>query len=935
MFLLALSLFSSLSRADMYLQGLRGSNNRLDDQNRDRNNANRLFDSQNNNRGGVNVGSTYFHPGSVAYFDWSNQHGCDNPNLNCEVIVQMTCQDRVRDGTSTQRIPTNMNDCAGQDCDTDVEYGRHESYASYMDCLSFSRNKGLYTANQNLNGDSARYTRQNPNGARNGYECPEERDYYPYWRPTEWMDVAIFTDSDERCEAYQAESQNVKDRYYCKVTEAYRYVMMSKNRRGFIPLDQTECESLEMPKLENGQIVMEGNNYVPAMTPAEGGGQMYGEWVAAPAWGIPAPVCKKTTYTRDNHLGHVEGGHYWFYNWTVPDVPSWPTMHEGEPNQFSPSANYDSCVMRFRYNISTKDFLGFENSSSVQAARGIDSTVSTYPANVNRQRDPAMVPIWETYQLSYEENEECFKAVNSNNGNDEGRRGCREYVMQNNPKVDIFGSLLMDTYNGADKEKLMGTVKFQLAINTAQFGRTFQDRTHTFGIHSIPENDECAGKPIHNVQVSGKRGNIVQTYPAHEYDYNPEWLDVQEGDCVHFQWTGSNTNPNNNAGQGRQGSDRSNIVLIRPPHFEEGQSENYRQTGLAQYGQLGKNYPAFISEFYRDGTTRNPLAMKGTWDESSKVETFSPLDRANFLGFSFDDLEYLALGGGYGGELSELDESPSYVDLGPKVVRGGTGAYHYMSTRNNNFSNRSQKGVIFVRNSVTSMIEVSPALGGMLQIGSNNWLQVPVGALERLTQITITAVPFKTIAENSFKKKPASDFLFVNPTDMPLNPGKTLSLSIEYTPRGLSKPHIYRANTLTGDWEEVETEQVASNMAQAEISAGGVYVVADQTRAGLVVLIIFIVFAVLAMIAYGLWRKYTIRGANFEAQKNSARPQATATPLGAGIPQSTSTTNVGGTAIHETLPQGWQRIDDPKSLRTYYINTKTGESQYELPVAAA
>ena len=41
---------------DMYLHNPRGCNNRLNEEAATRNNANRLFDSQNNNRGGYNVG---------------------------------------------------------------------------------------------------------------------------------------------------------------------------------------------------------------------------------------------------------------------------------------------------------------------------------------------------------------------------------------------------------------------------------------------------------------------------------------------------------------------------------------------------------------------------------------------------------------------------------------------------------------------------------------------------------------------------------------------------------------------------------------------------------------------------------------------------------------------------------------------------------------
>lgn len=55
---------------DIYFHNPRGSNNRLDEQGRERNNANRMFDSQNNNRGGYNVGYMYYYAGSTLRLEW-------------------------------------------------------------------------------------------------------------------------------------------------------------------------------------------------------------------------------------------------------------------------------------------------------------------------------------------------------------------------------------------------------------------------------------------------------------------------------------------------------------------------------------------------------------------------------------------------------------------------------------------------------------------------------------------------------------------------------------------------------------------------------------------------------------------------------------------------------------------------------------------------
>ena len=70
----------------------------------------------------------------------------------------------------------------------------------------------LFTADQQLNNNklgisSAIFTRQNPNGNRRGYECPEERDYYPYFHPTPWIDIAVMAHNASSCRFARAKQQ--------------------------------------------------------------------------------------------------------------------------------------------------------------------------------------------------------------------------------------------------------------------------------------------------------------------------------------------------------------------------------------------------------------------------------------------------------------------------------------------------------------------------------------------------------------------------------------------------------------------------------------------------------------------------------------------------------------------------------------------------------
>lgn len=560
--------FASLPevQGDVYGHNPRFSNNRLNETGQNRNNNNRLMDTQNNAKGGYCWGpKMYYYVGSLLTIEWTAQHSCSGPNAYCEIVLQYTCGDEVRDGLNTETPPDNAdpskgatyNDTVrpdpftGEDKPTFV-YGMHESYQYYQDCKKRERNKGLFLADQKPRGDAARYTRQNPGGGRSGFECPEERDYYPYWHPTPWKDIAVLANTRERCNFYQAESQNVKAKNFCNITTFNNEVSCRK-----------------------------------------GGGQ----WLSQPAWGIAPPDCLQGQETRDNHLGNTNSGYASMYNWTIPN-----DVHE-------------NCVLRIRYNISTADY------------------------------DP-----WSP-------------AINSS------LNGEKNSPVIEDPSLGYMGR------------------NYTMAFDTAQTGRTFQDRTHIFAIRPRP-----AGVPdtarIFNLNVRGKRGNIVQVYPAVEYDFAPQVLDTRPGDYIHMQWTGCDTNPANNDGEGKRGTDRSNIVQMSNP------GDNYPippKDGPLLFSDPAKAYEMAHLGQYESNTTKC-LNWEQLLEKNGGNRQRAEEDDQNCM---------------------KLNAAPAYWDGGLVRIEK-TGTYHYMSTRNNNFSNRSQKGVINVQSLLPTWSLVLLGIGAAL-----------------------------------------------------------------------------------------------------------------------------------------------------------------------------------------------------------------------------
>lgn len=79
-----------------------------------------------------------------------------------------------------------------------------------------------------------------------------------------------------------------------------------------------------------------------------------------------------------------------------------------------------------------------------------------------------------------------------------------------------------------------------------------------------------------------------------------------------YSWSGSDDNPNNNAGQGEAGSDRSNIILLEDANYPFTQQTKADKPN--KFGHWAMSYPKSIDESTFLGLSKDDarlLAMAG------------------------------------------------------------------------------------------------------------------------------------------------------------------------------------------------------------------------------------------------------------------------------------------------------------------------------------
>jgi len=175
-----------------------------------------------------------------------------------------------------------------------------------------------------------------------------------------------------------------------------------------------------------------------------------------------------------------------------------------------------------------------------------------------------------------------------------------------------------------------------------------------------------------------------------EYDFVPQNLHIYKNDYVHFQWTGCDKNPAGNAGEGTAQTDRSNIVQIETPNKMKPATDSWIKKHTAMFDS--------------DSLRKRMAMLDQPVNDDDKCLSWAKLLAANTN--NENDAEQDER------NCMKLNAAKQYFDAGA-VRMNNTGNFYYMSSRNNNFTNRDQRGTLIVANLLPTWAIVIVVIGAV------------------------------------------------------------------------------------------------------------------------------------------------------------------------------------------------------------------------------